>query len=46
MEDEAQDVIDSEPDAEKVEYFKKMAYNHSDTKSGYLKKLKELLKRK
>ena len=46
VEDEAQDVIDSEPDAEKVEYFKKMAYNHSDTKSGYLKKLKELLKRK
>jgi hypothetical protein len=46
VEDEAQDIIDSEPDTEKVEYFKKMAYNDSDTKSGYLKKLKELLKGK
>lgn len=46
VEDEAQDIIDSEPDAEKIEYFQKMAYNDSDTKSGYLKKLKELLKGK
>tara|TARA_R110002096_G_scaffold410634_1_gene610411 strand:+ start:284 stop:1294 length:1011 start_codon:yes stop_codon:yes gene_type:complete len=44
VEDEIQDVIDNEPDAGKVEYFKKMAYNHSDTENGYLKKLKELLK--
>jgi hypothetical protein len=44
VEDEIQDVIDNEPDAGKGEYFKKMAYNHSDTENGYLKKLKELLK--
>jgi hypothetical protein len=29
--------------SDKVEYFKKMAYNSSNTKEGYLKKLAQLL---
>ena len=46
LEDETQEVIDSEPDAERLEYFKKMAHKDSSDKTSYLKKLSQLLKGK
>ena len=44
--DDVVEVIDSEPDAERLEYFKKMAQKDSSDKTSYLKKLSQLLKGK
>ena len=46
LEDEVQEAIDSEPDAQRLEYFKKMAHKDSSDKTSYLKKLSQLLKGK
>ena len=43
QEQETEELVIEELDKDKAEYFKKMAYNQSTTKTGYLKKLKELL---